>query len=103
MTHTCFIRIGTNFDKLSNLHFAEERLSSLFPDIDFDEVEETRAVGMPTGTFLNQWGLFHTPLSKEAVKQQLKKIECEAGRCNEEVKQDIIRLDIDLLRFDTFV
>ena len=97
----CYISIGTNEDREVNLDFAHKKLCSLYPDILFSPVLDTKAIGMKHACrFLNQVACFHTHATSEETKSDLKRIEIEVGRTPEEKVNEIIRLDLDLLIYD---
>ena len=76
------ICIGSNVNRKENLALARKRLSELFPNIRFSAEADTDA---------------------DEIILHLKDIEREAGRTPEEKKQEIVRLDIDLLSCDSRV
>lgn len=72
-----------------------------FPDIRFSTEMETEAIGSGfLSPFSNQVAQLTTPLSAEEVRTILKSIEKENGRLPEDKAQGIVKLDIDLLKFD---
>lgn len=98
------ISIGSNEQRKDNLAFARRRLSELFPGIRFSKEEETKPLFFRRpNLFSNQVACFTSACRAEEVVLQLKAIEREAGRTVEEKKQEIVRLDIDLLICDETV
>lgn len=98
------ISIGSNEQRKDNLVLARKRLSELFPGILFSKEEETKPLFFRRpNLFSNQVAQFTSSCNTEEVIAQLKSIEREAGRTPDEKKQEIVRLDIDLLSCDTQV
>ena len=98
------ICIGSNEHRQRNMAYARRRLSELFPGIRFSTEEETLPLQMQRQElFSNQVARFQSDTTPDAVKQQFKRIEQEAGRCPEEKAAGIVRLDIDLIACDTTV
>ena len=95
------ISIGSNERRKENLSLARERLKVLFPGICFSTEEETKPLYFRRPSlFSNQVARFISDNNAMEVTSHLKAIEKEAGRMPEEKKQEIVRLDIDLLSCD---
>lgn len=92
------ISIGSNERRTENMALARQRLTELFSDIRFSEEEETKPLFFHrSNLFSNQVARFVSDEAVTDVVARLKAIEREAGRLPEEKKQEIVRLDIDLL------
>lgn len=104
-THTCLICIGSNFENQENLAFARQELANYFPDIVYSEEKITSPLFLQKNTnpFSNQLARFSSDYSIEEIERICKSIERKAGRTGEEKKSEIIRLDIDLLKFDGII
>ena len=62
---------------------------------------DTEAIGNGyLSPFSNQLALLETSLSAEDIRNILKQIEKENGRLPEDKQQGIVKLDIDLLKYD---
>ena len=62
---------------------------------------DTEAIGNGyLSPFSNQLAQFETSLSAEDIRNILKQIEKENGRLPEDKQQGIVKLDIDLLKYD---
>lgn len=97
----CYLEIGSNTDRETNLAFARQRLCDEFAECSFSPVLCTQAVGMNHScSFLNQTVRIVTDREPLEIKRVLKQIEAEAGRTPEEKLREIIRLDIDLLIYN---
>lgn len=95
------ISIGSNEHRKDNLMLAHKRLTELFPGISFSKEEETKPLFFRRpNLFSNQVARFVSDAQAGEVASHLKAIEREAGRIPEEKKQEIVRLDIDLLSCD---
>ncbi|WP_455590854.1 2-amino-4-hydroxy-6-hydroxymethyldihydropteridine diphosphokinase [Bacteroides sp.] len=97
---SCFICIGSNYHRESNIRLARQRLLSLFPDIQFAKPQETMPLDFSNpAMFTNLVGHFSTDWEMEQVKRKLKAIEREAGRCPEDKVIERVSLDVDLLLY----
>lgn len=102
--HTCLLCMGTNFERRTHLEAAREALKSMFTDIRFGPEMETEAIGdVFLSPFSNQVAVFTTALAAEEVRSLLKGIEKENGRMKEDKAKGIVKLDIDLLKYDETV
>ena len=98
------ISIGSNEQQKENLSLARKRLKELFPDIRFSTEEETKPLYFRRSSlFSNQVARFISSSDAAEITYCLKAIEREAGRMPEEKKQEIVRLDLDLLSCDDTV
>jgi len=98
------IGIGSNEQRKENMALARKRLTELFPGICFSEEEETKPLFFHRpALFTNQVARFVSEEKTSEVISRLKAIEREVGRKPEEKKQEIVRLDIDLLSCDDIV
>lgn len=95
------ISIGSNEQRRENMELARRRLTELFPGIRFSEEEETAPLFFHRpNLFSNQVARFASDNPAEKITACLKAIERESGRNPEEKRQEIVRLDIDLLSCD---
>lgn len=98
------ISIGSNEQRTENLSLARKRLKELFPGIRFSTEEETKPLFFSRPSlFSNQVARFDSGIDVSEITSRLKAIEQEAGRKPEEKKQEIVKLDIDLLSCDSKV
>lgn len=101
MSHTCLLCLGSNFNATTHLSAARNALISHFPEIHFSEKMVTEAIGSGfLSPFHNQIASLQTSLSAEKVRSILKAIEQAQGRLPEDKDQGIVKLDIDLLKYD---
>lgn len=102
--HTCFICLGSNFDRETHMKAARRALTSTFTDIRFGTEMVTEAIGNKfLSPFSNQVAIFCTALHTKEVRAILKQIEHDNGRLPEEKEYGIVKIDIDLLKYDDTV
>lgn len=102
--HSCLLCLGSNLDGATRLAIARRVLATIFPDIRFSEEMETEAIGSGfLSPFHNQVAKFNTFLSAQEVRSLLKQLEKDNGRLPEDKEQGIVKLDIDLLKYDDTV
>lgn len=98
--HTCHISLGSNVSA-AYIRLAREQLTCLFPDILFGREVCTLPVGLSNPAyFTNQTACFTTILTPGELRPVLKHLEKRAGRNAKEVDLEIIRLDVDLVKYD---
>ena len=81
---------------------ARKLLSALFPDIEFTRVMWTEPIGMEGEPFQNCLAHATTCLDVQEVERKLKEVEVLCGRTKEETLRNVIRMDVDLLRYDNY-
>lgn len=101
MSVRILIALGSNHEQEKNVAFAMERLHSFFPGISFSRMLWTEPIGIVSDRFVNALALADTDKKQEEVERILKQVEKECGRTREEKMRNIIRLDLDLLQWDT--
>lgn len=98
--HTCHICLGSNVSA-AYIRLARELLTGLFPDIHFGKEVITAPVGLKNPAyFTNQTARFTTILTPEELSPILKHLEKRAGRTIKNVNKEVIRLDVDLVKYD---
>lgn len=102
--HICHISLGSNVSA-AYIRLAKEHLLGLFPGIAFGPELCTAPIGMQHNftPFTNQTAEFETILTEEELHSILKHLERKAGRTTEEAKKEIIKLDVDLVKYDTSI
>ena len=102
--HTCVLCLGSNLDAATRMLAARSVLLSHFPDICFSQEMVTEAIGSGfLSPFHNQVARLTTPLDAASVRNLLKGIEQAQGRLPEDKPNGIVKLDIDLLKYDDCV
>jgi len=101
--HLCLIALGSNCEASFNLDKARQQLQRHFPFIVWNRELETRPFQMQSNRslFLNQVGYFCTDYSLDALYALLKATEIAVGREKKDKALEIIKIDIDLLIYDT--
>jgi 2-amino-4-hydroxy-6-hydroxymethyldihydropteridine diphosphokinase len=98
------ISLGTNYEADMNMKFARELLCSFFQDITFTESIWTLSVDTenihPRTKYLNCLAKINTSYELFQIEPALKQIEHRLGRSMVEKSLGIIRIDIDILKFD---
>ena len=103
-THTCLLSIGTNYNRATYMAYARQDLKKHFPNIRFSTEVETEAIGSRfLSPFNNQVAIFETTLSADEVHTILKQIECDHGRLPTDKSYGVVKMDIDLVKYDDLV
>lgn len=98
--HQVIIALGSNTDPIKNLASANKHIGSILSFVNTSKALWTKPIGIKSDEFLNQLVTGETSLSQAELEELLKKIERVLGRTTQESRQGIIRIDIDLLKFD---
>lgn len=100
--HNCLICMGSNTSSRQKIALARNELSTIFPDILFGKEMMTTPLFFKKNEslFCNQLGVFSTTFSIEEVKIRFRKIEKLAGRLPSDKIMEVVKLDIDLLKYD---
>lgn len=98
--HQVIIALGSNTDPIKNLASANKQIGSILSFVNTSKALWTKPIGIKSDEFLNQLVTGETSLSQAELEELLKKIERVLGRTTQESRQGIIRIDIDLLKFD---
>ena len=102
--HSCLLCLGSNYDRSIHMEAARKALGQHFPDIRFGKEMETEAIGEKfLSPFSNQLAKLETNLNFERIRCILKEIEHLNGRLPEDKSQGIVKLDIDILIYDSQV
>ena len=102
--HSCVLCLGSNYNRHLHMEEARKALMELFPTIRFSEEMTTEAIGDKfLSPFSNQVAKLETSLTIEDIRNLLKKIEKDNERLPEDKGQGIVKLDIDLLKFDELI
>lgn len=83
---------------------AKARISQLFGgEVAFTRAVWTTPVGIESDRFLNCLCFVSTALAADEVRTALKNIELQCGSTHEERSRNIVRIDLDILRYDDTV
>ena len=100
--HRCIISLAANCQQEENLARARECLGRILTDMSFTEELWTAPVGTVRrlDKYLNQLLYAETSLSVEELTSRLKEIEMLMGRTDDDRRQGIVRIDLDLMQYD---
>ncbi len=99
--HSVIISLASNHDAKHNLNEARSCLAQIFSDINYsDELLTDPINAKRKDKYLNQLARFDSTLSAEQINQQLKAIEQQIGRTDEDRQLGIVKIDLDLLLHD---
>lgn len=91
--------LGSNFEQQANMNHAKELLCTFFKDIRFSPLVWTKPIGFVSDRFLNGLASALSPYTMEQTVEVLKNIELACGSCDWEKKNNLIRMDLDLLQY----
>lgn len=98
----CILCLGSNHQAETNLKIARQQLRIYFADILFLDEIETNPIGMSNPSmFINQVAYLKTNMGQEQIKKILKEVEYKCGRTAQDKEHEMVRIDIDLLQFNT--
>lgn len=102
MDNKAIISIGSNANRTENIQKATQILQANYPGSRFSTPEITDPIDLPEGAkaFLNLVGVVPTNLEKEEFIAQLKEIEEELGRDDDDDEEGIIPMDLDLIKWN---
>lgn len=112
--HSCIISLAANCNQKENLAEARQRLGQILFDVQYTRELWTKPVGSSVSTltparqeenpseckYLNQLAYAHTELECDKLEQALKAMEREMGRTDADRRQGIVRIDLDLMKYD---
>lgn len=112
--HSCIISLAANCNQKENLAEARQRLGQILFDVQYTRELWTKPVGSSVSTptparqeenpseckYLNQLAYAHTELECDKLEQALKAMEGEMGRTDADRRQGIVRIDLDLMKYD---
>ena len=93
------ISLGSNTEQEQHIEEAIERLKTVFSDITFTQPQWTEPIGVVSDKYLNCLANFTTSLSLQQLVQQLKDIETAMGDTQENHKQGIVLIDLDVIKY----
>ncbi|MGN1375616.1 MAG: 2-amino-4-hydroxy-6-hydroxymethyldihydropteridine diphosphokinase [Prevotella sp.] len=96
------IAIGSNYEQEINMNKASTMLKMLFSgNICFTKNIWTDPIGIKSDRFLNCIAMTYSCLTPEEICDKLKTIESSCGSNEKERRQNIVRMDIDILMYGT--
>ena len=97
------LALGSNSEQEVNMYKAKALLVALLGTIDFSKVVWTQPIGIRSNDFLNCLAVSRTSLDVARLNSALKKIEHLCGDTSENRKSNVVKMDIDILRYDTTI
>ena len=96
------LSLGSNCDQKESMSAAKEKLRSMFgDDITFSECVWTEPIGIESDKFLNCLAFTHTSHKLEYVSKAVKHIERGRGNRKRARTCNIVKMDIDILKYAT--
>ena len=97
-TKQAILCMGSNQQAAEQIGRAQELLRGLLPGIRFTRTLKTEPIGIESAPFGNCLAQAETTLTAAELNNHLKQIEAACGNTQALRKQNIIRMDIDLLQ-----
>lgn len=102
MKHQIILSLGSNYDAEQNLLEARSSLEQILSVDSQTPTIWTDPIGCQSASqYLNQLIKANTNLSLSQLNILLKDIECRMGRSQADRQQHIVRIDIDILQYDS--
>jgi 2-amino-4-hydroxy-6-hydroxymethyldihydropteridine diphosphokinase len=108
--HNCIISLASNCCQEENLAEAQRRLSEILFSASYTEAIWTEPFkssnlsplsSLHSPLYLNQLVYAQTSLTVDELQARLKQMECEMGRTADDRAKGIVRIDLDLLQYDS--
>ncbi len=102
MNNKAIISMGSNANRTENIKRVTEILQANYPGSRFSTPEITDPIDLPEGAkaFLNLVAMVPTNLEKDEFVAQLKGIENDLGRDDDDDEDGIIPIDLDLIKWN---
>lgn len=99
-SHSVILCLGSNADQEANIQQAQQLLRNEYASIDFTPSIWTEPVGVDSPPYLNCLATMSIKDSLSCLHDKTKAIERLMHSSREERKDNIVRIDIDILSFD---
>ena len=99
-SHSVILCLGSNADQEANIQQAQQLLRNEYASIDFTPSIWTEPVGVVSPPYLNCRATMRIKDSLSCLHDKTKAIERLMHSSREERKDNIVRIDIDILSFD---
>ena len=100
VSHSVILCLGSNADQEANIQQAQQLLRNEYASIDFTPSIWTEPVGVVSPPYLNCLATMSIKDSLSCLHDKTKAIERLMHSSREERKDNIVRIDIDILSFD---
>lgn len=98
--HNVIIALGTNTEQELNMREAVRRLGDVIGDMKTSRDLWTEPIGIVSDKFLNKVIRGTYTLGTDELHETARRIETECGRTDSDTKAGIVRMDIDILKYD---
>lgn len=95
------LALGSNSEQTIGMGKAKTLLMALLGDVRFSKTIWTSPIGIQSDNFLNCMAKANTSMSFSCLNAALKKIEHLCGDTSSNRKENIIKMDIDILQYGT--
>lgn len=99
MKHEVILALGTNVGEACMAQ-VKQLLKEEMEDIAFTSTMQTEAISIVSPPFRNCLAKGTTDKDKDALEKTLKQMEHQCGDTRKKRRENVIAMDIDLLRFD---
>lgn len=98
------LSLGSNYDQEKNIADAKSELLKTFGQtLMFSECKWTEPIGIKSDRFLNCLAFAHTSFSIDYINRALKHIESTCGNTRQARSRDIVKMDIDILKYGNVI
>jgi 2-amino-4-hydroxy-6-hydroxymethyldihydropteridine diphosphokinase len=97
------LALGTNSEQELNMEKAREMLVALLGTLRFSINIWTHPIDIVSDDFLNCMVIGQTSMSLSALNAALKKIERSCGDTSYKRRKNVVKMDIDILKYDTTI
>lgn len=98
--HRIILAIGTNAGQEANMKRATGLLERTVTDMRCSRALWTKPIGIDSDSFLNRIVAGTSVLKRDELQEEIRRIERECGRNAVEKERGIVRMDIDVLKYD---
>lgn len=95
------LALGSNSEQTIGMGKAKTLLMALLGDVRFSKTIWTSPIGIQSDNFLNCMAKANTSMSFSRLNAALKKIEHLCGDTSPNRKENVIKMDIDILQYGT--
>lgn len=102
MKNKAIVAIGSNHHRTDNIREVQSILRETYPEVRFSTPEITEPIGLPDSSrsFLNLVAVLLTEQEMSEVKAFFKQVEKEMGRNDEDTREGIVPIDIDIIEWN---
>lgn len=97
------LALGSNSQQELNMDKAKSMLMALLGNICFSKNTWTHPIGIRSNDFLNCLAISQTTLSLDSLETELKTIQKSCGDSPLKRKKNVVKMDIDILRYGTTI